>query len=275
MVVSTPCSWWTRIALQPGDWYAVNFLSPFLTGAYHDLSSLSAPPPLCYVRELAAVGPEGRGIRDAYTNSRLPTASGRQALWYHKTGITTSMRAVPDVYIEPKRGKRRIADSRWAQRSRLLLPHKLRLNLARVGGVMLDLPTVGSRWTPCRPHDGQEETAAALCAWLNSSTGILALLGGRDSRVPDYPSFSLDALRSVPVPDFRALGEGPRDALAAAFERLKDEPLAPFPMMDEDPVRRAIDEAVTEALGLDPEWVAGIRRELAREPSVTNRRWAG
>ena len=83
----------------------------------------------------------------------------------------------------------------------------------------------------------------------------------------------MDTLRSLPVPDFRALGEGARDALAEAFERLKDEPLAPFPQMAEDPVRGALDEAVTEALGLDGEWVAGIRRALAEEPSVTNRRW--
>ena len=31
--------------------------------------------------------------------------------------------------------------------------------------------------------------------------------------------------------------------------------------MYEDPARRQIDEAVTQALGLDPEWVATIRRE--------------
>ena len=36
-------------------------------------------------------------------------------------------------------------------------------------------------------------------------------------------------------------------------------------------MRRQIDEAVTQALGLDPEWVATTRRELAREPSVTDR----
>ena len=41
--------------------------------------------------------------------------------------------------------------------------------------------------------------------------------------------------------------------------------------MYEDPARRQIDEAVTQALGIDPEWVATIRRELAREPSVTDR----
>ena len=130
-------------------------------------------------------------------------------------------------------------------------------------------------WVTVLPHEGGRQTEQALCLYFNSSVGMLARLGGRSNRIPSYPRFAIADIEATPVPDFRALGDGPRDALAAAFERLKDEPLAPFPMMDEDPVRRAIDEAVTEALGLDPEWVAGIRRELAREPSVTNKRWAG
>ena len=47
----------------------------------------------------------------------------------------------------------------------------------------------------------------------------------------------------------------------------------PLPRMNEDPVRRQIDDAVTQALGVDPDWMARIRRELAREPSVTNARY--
>ncbi len=124
-------------------------------------------------------------------------------------------------------------------------------------------------------NDGTWETAEALCAWFNSTLGLLAIYGGRDANKPSYPQFSLDTLRSLPVPDFRVLGDGARDALAEAFERLKDETLAPFPQIAQDPVRRAIDDAITEALGFDPEWVAGIRRALAEEPSVTNKRWAG
>ena len=34
-------------------------------------------------------------------------------------------------------------------------------------------------------------------------------------------------------------------------------------------VRRQIDEAVTQALGMDADWVAALRNELAREPSIT------
>ena len=37
------------------------------------------------------------------------------------------------------------------------------------------------------------------------------------------------------------------------------------------PVRRQIDDTVTKALGIDPEWVATMRLELAREPLVTDR----
>ena len=140
---------------------------------------------------------------------------------------------------------------------------------------MLDEPALGSLWTPCRPHDGNPATAAALCAWLNSSPGLLAILGGRDNRKPSYPQFSLDTLRSIPVPNFAVLGDDVRDGLAAAFELLKDEVLLPFPQMNEDPIRKQLDDVVTDALGLDPEWVAQIRRALSEEPSITNRRYAG
>jgi len=81
-------------------------------------------------------------------------------------------------------------------------------------------------------------------------------------------------MRAIPIPNFVS-EKYARDTLAAIFDDLKDETLLPLPQMNDDPVRIAIDDAVTEALGLDAEWVAMIRRELSREPSVTNRRYAG
>ena len=212
---------------------------------------------------------------EVYTRSQMPTPSGRRALWQHTTSKITTLFQEAHDYIEPKRPRLNQAEGYWQDRSRLLIGDRFRLNTARLSAVWLAQPTIGAMWVACTPHTGGAAAEQALAIYLNSSIGLLARLGGRSNRVPSYPRFAIPDLLATPVPDFRALGEGPRDALAAAFERLKDEPLAPFPMMDEDPVRLAIDEAVTEALGLDPEWVAGIRRELAREPSVTNKRWAG
>ena len=262
-----------RSLIKAGDWSAVNFLSPFLTGAYRALMDGDATePPVVPLRQLADVGPEGRRIRDAYTRQQMPTALGRRALWHHKTDVTVSMASEPDSYIVPKRGKEKLADGYWDQRSAMLLPHRLWLPLARVAAATLGEQVVGSAWSPCRAH--RPESAKALCLYLNSTPGLLSLLGGRDNRKPSYPNFSLDTLRSVPVPDLDGLGGGALDHMVAQFEWIKGDTLSPFPDMARDPVRHQIDGAVAEALGMDAEWVSNVRREMAREPSITDRRIA-
>lgn len=253
--------------IERGDWLAVNFLSAYLVNAYRTLvetgQGAAAMVPLS---DLADIGPDGRRNRDVYTTSTMPTPTGRRALWHNKTEITQTMRAETDVYIEPKPARRKLANSYWEQRSELLLPHKIRLNLGRVAAVMLPEPAVGSIWTPCRTHD--PDVAKMLCLYLNSTPGLLSLLGGRDNRVPSYPSFSLDTLRSLPVPKFAELDVDARVKLSETFDLLEKETLLPLPYMHKDPVRKQIDDAVTSALGLDPEWVATVRRELAKEPSI-------
>ena len=131
-----------------------------------------------------------------------------------------------------------------------MLPHRLRLNVARVAAVMLPERAVGSIWTPCRPHD--PDIAKALCLYLNSTPGLLSLLGARDNRVPSYPSFSLDTLRSLPAPNFAALGAAERDLLRCWFDWLRGEVLQPFPQMHDDPVRKQIDDAVCQSVGPGP-----------------------
>ncbi len=253
-----------------GDWAAVNFLSPLLVQAYRRLSE-DSPSRVANVplSKIANVGPAGQRIRDAYTNQVMPTASGRRALWYHKTEVTQSMAAETDVYIEPKPSKLNLADNYWQMRGNLLLPTQLWLPLARIAAVMLPEAAVGSRWVPCRPYD--PGITKALCLYLNSTPGLLSLLGERDNRKPSYPSFSLDTLRSVPVPDFTALADDALGLLTDGYDRLHRETLQPFPLMADDSMRAQIDDAVIQALDLDAEWVALIRRELSREPSVTDR----
>ena len=259
--------WVDAERIARGDWSAVNFLSPFLMDAYRTLSAEGASAvSTVTLGGLAAIGPEGRRIRDAYTHQDMPTRSGRRALWHHKTDVIQSMQAEPDVYIEPKEAKRSLADSYWEQRSDMLLPHRLRLNLARVAAVKVSEQVVGSLWTPCRLKDPR--LAKALCLYLNSTMGLLSLLGGRDNRVPSYPSFSLDTLRSLPVPNFAALGDAELELLDGWFNWLKGETLMPLPQMHLDPVRKQIDDAVCMALGLDAAWVGRVRRDLAREPAV-------
>ena len=190
--------------IRKGDWLAVNFLSPFLVEAYRKLTENGLGTlPTVPMHQLADVGPAGQRIRDAYTKSNLPTKSNRRALWHHKTEVTQSMAGMADVYIEPKAAKVKLADKYWGQRGRMLLPTKLRLNLAKVSAVLLQEQVLGSLWTPCRLHD--PDLSKALCIYLNSTPGLLTLLGSRDNKIPAYPSFSLDTLRSMRVPDLRGM----------------------------------------------------------------------
>lgn len=285
--------------IRTGDWYAANFYNPNLVAVFQELNAAPAtdnggqsettflpgfldestyntdkyePFSTIPMHEIASVGPAGRRIRDAYRRVPRPQRGSRRALWHHKSEVLQSMRAQPDSHIARKPDKKALADSYWADRSRLLLPSQLWLPAIHVTAVVLDTPAVGSRWIPCRPDDESDETALALASYLNSSIGILALLGARDNKKPSYPSFSLDTLRSIPVPDFAYYGEQARDILAAAFETLRDEALLSLPEMYNDPVRIALDDAVAEAFNLDPHWIIEIRRSLSEEPSITGRR---
>ena len=173
-----------------GDWFAVNFLSPFLVEAYRTLGERSpAAVPIVPMSKLAEVGPAGQRIRDAYTYQSMPTALGRRALWHHKTGITQSMLAETDVYIEPKPARRHLADSDWEQRSDMLLAHRLRLNLARVAAVMLPERAVGSIWTPCRPKTPVSPRRCActstprLVSWHCSANATIACRRTRRSHL--------------------------------------------------------------------------------------------
>ena len=92
------------------------------------------------------------------------------------------------------------------------------------------------------------------------------------------PNISLDDLRKLmPVPDFTAkIGKScSNPSLAASYDQHAESVMLPLPQMNDCPVRKALDDAVCSALELDGETVATIRRQLAMEPSVTGKRYAG
>ena len=267
---------WPARRISAGDWGAVQFLSPYLCEQFVELrdGQLFRSNAL---GNFADIGPAGQRIRDAFTKSPMPDAQGRVALWNHDTNITQSMAAKADTNIVAKPGKAHLAESYWQQRSRLLLPMRARLNTVRMLCVRLNAPAVGSAWSPCRitiAGTDAQKLEKAVCVYLNSSIGVLALLGNRTNKEISYPRFSIDDLRKLTVPDFNAIG-GAAERLAAACDALAEQTMLPLPKMDADPVRRALDAAVCAALGLDGERVGVIRRSLAAEPSVTGKRYAG
>ena len=82
-------------------------------------------------------------------------------------------------------------------------------------------------------------------------------------------------MRNFPVPDFAAIGGSAVSRLAAAYDRYTAAVMLPLPQMNDCPARQGLDAAVIDTLGLDTEEVGSIRRQLAMEPSVTGKRYAG
>ena len=268
---------WTESRISAGNWSAVQFLSPYLSEQFTALGQNRLFPAVS-LSDQADIGPHGVGTRMNFNRSSLPDRNARIALWDHRADTIQSMAARPDAYINAKASKEHLADRLWEQRGQLMLPERIRFNTDRLVSVRVNDRMLGSAWMPGKPTVpgiDPESLEKAICVYLNSSLGLLTLLGIRSSRTLSYSYFSLGDMRRLPVPDFAAIGPQAVTGLAAAYDRHANSVLLPLPQLNGCPGRIALDAAVIAALGLDGELVANIRRQLAMEPSVTGQRYAG
>ena len=80
-------------------------------------------------------------------------------------------------------------------------------------------------------------------------------------------------LEQLPVLDPRQLPPPQLQALSELFDSLAEEEFERLPAMAQCPARRRLDDGLAEILGLPD--LDGLRRLLASEPVVSNRRLQG
>ena len=268
--------YWPASRIEDGDWGAVQFLSPHLCESYEALKAGELFP----VQELASVasiGPAGQAVRESFSRSMMPSQESMRALWHHDSTIRTSLAATTDTQLIAKSNAKGDPEKLWAKRGRLLLPTHMSLTSIRMLSVRLNRPALGSLWVPCKPHvDGieDEDVEKALCVYLNSSVGILAVLGNRTNKSPRYPTLAIHDMRNIPVPAF-ANRPGAMRELASVFDGLESETFQPLHSMDQCETRRSLDDAVADHLSIDHELVSTLREILSEEPSITGRRYSG
>lgn len=268
---------WPASRIAAGDWGAVQWLSPFLSGSYQQLKGGELFP-VMKLGDVAEIGPAGQAVRETFARSKLPTAEGMRALWDHKTDVTRSMSATTDTAIAPRPGQADRARVYWSRRGRLMLPTRAFLRTTRTMAVVLDSAALGSAWVPCRVVDANVEPDAmekAMAVYVNSSVGLLSILGDRSNRKPTYPNFSIADLNGLVVPRALAESEETVAQLSAAFDTFHDGILEPLPAMMSCTTRLELDKAVGDAVGLSNDTVSAIRRDIAAEPSVTGNRFEG
>ena len=258
--------------LHDGDWGALHFLSPLLRRRFLQLKHGG----IIRVTTLGAVAELNQtssSVRRVFTPDQS-TAQGmwkHQAFWGHDSSSARTMRvrAETRIWVSPKE----IDEARvcWERGSRLLLPEQPYLPSVGAMAVRLDEATVGSMWTNFsirKNHRQPEEYENALCVYLNSTLGMLAMLGAstlRDDPKRLWPTGA--QMKSLPIPKF-GQKDGAVRIMAAAFDELCDRELSPLSQLDACAVRKAIDAAVCESLGIDDAMIHCIREHLSAEPSV-------
>ena len=260
-------AWRSLEQLRDRPWNAACFYDQALAEAYDSLLDNTALTP---IGEIAKVQPGGQRVRDAFSKARHRQSPDMRALWAHKSERQTTMRTTPDEFLVPKSGMHKYAEKLWEMRSNLLLVNRMWLNLTRTVAVFSEEPVLGSGFVPVTPQrQDRENLCKAWCVWFNSTPGIIGFLNIRQKKL-SYPNFSLEGLRSLPVPNPDRCDI---DRLVTVYNEYADENLLALPLMNEDSVRFAIDNAVLDAVpNLSNSDVIQWKNSIQLEPSVNNKK---
>ena len=264
---------WPAARIAEGDWTPCQFHDGALAALAGDIDALDAMTPL---GGLALVEPGGQRLRDAFRNPREgEPAADYPVVWTHETSARKAMRSFADFRTEPKAAKREYATTvLWPKASQLLLACKINPQAIRVTAIHLPQAALGQPFIPITPlptSPAPSATRKAWCAYLNSTPAILSFLNRRQKKLT-YADYSLDQLRSLPVPNPAKRDLAP---LVDAFRKLGGTELLPWPQLDQCPARAALDEAAAAVLGLDATEIADWRGRLVREPTISNKAAGG
>ena len=260
---------WPADRVSAGDWTPVQWYDGGLADAAVELEANSG---LESVGLRYSFGPTGRSVQDAY---EVGDGGDPGAIpGYHSVSeaLRRTIRAEPDVWYVPRRGRRRKMERLIGENERLrghvLVPMRLDTIGGRLTGLWSAKPSFGW-WVPIAVPDRDRQKA--LAAWWNSTPVRLMLLNRRAQKLT-YPTWQLTHLKEIriPKPDNPAWG-----LLRAAFEEACDTELMPMRHAEICDARRVIDDAAAIACGLDATRLADWRRRLATEPTITNRRADG
>ena len=226
--------------------------------------------PMCRVKGIGEIGPDRRRLIDGFEVTRSVTAY--PMIEGHDTEQRRSLGCHPDSYLsplaQPKGGRQPgYGEYLWQSASHLLISERLRLDTARVAAMRCEEKVLSNVFWEMQVEN--VETEKALAVWINSSLGILTLLAQRTSTMGGWVAMKKADLRNLPILDPRGLTKSQVKRLSDLFDELSDAEFERLPGMAHCPARTALDEGISEILGLPD--LGTLRNLLASEPVVSNR----
>ena len=254
--------------------------------------------PMSPMAELGARGPVHRDLtgtdlrsgklrgpfdRDDLTDRSKHESAVWPMLWAHDHTAETTMTVLPDSEGHVRGGMDELAEKLWALHvnrhgtriagaTRLHINTDFQVNSQPTAACMTPVAVLGGRAWPSFQPDGGLTWEQALCAWLNSSLGLIARWWVSSRQQRGRSNLTVTTIGTIPVPDLRALPASTVERLASAFENHADAPMLPANEAYRDDIRQQLDEAVVcGALGLPASVLAPLgtlRLQWCGEPSV-------
>ena len=226
--------------------------------------------PMCRLGEIGEIGPDRRDLWDGFERTDAITAY--PMVENHDTEKRRSLQVAPDKYLAPLSSPRagrnlKPFDQLWPKAGQVLIAERLRLNTARMIAMFVSEKVLSNVWWPINVQDVSYEKALTL--WLNSSLGISTIMAQRTSTEGGWVAMKKADLGNLPILDLRRLTGAQLKGLSDLFDELADADFERLPGMADCPARTALDEGISEILGLPD--LGKLRVLLASEPVVCGR----
>ena len=261
---------WRPEAVAAGDWTPVQWCNPDLAYAAADMDNLPNCKAAADVCPAAYLPQAFRG--DFNYDAKAIVTSGGNAFCSVSEKLLRCIATAPTHNATLKPTKQKHAEQIKAKESHLLIPERFGTTANQLLAIYSEPPAFGSACFAMGV--GDEDTAKAYAAFMNSSFGILQMLNRRTSKMT-YPSFEVGHLETLRLPDPAAANLQP---LLDAFEKVKDKPLQRLAECDTDPFRKMLDYAAADAIARDANHAKELRAQtdrwrdlLAREPTITGK----
>ena len=204
--------------------------------------------------------------RGPFKKVSLETRQPYQALWSNNAKTQTRFIVKPDCCLEKKLdATAEHIKAAWSTRSRLYLNNQARYtSQALIAAYTLKPFIGGSSWPNVSLHDKSYEKAFVV--WSNSVFGILLYWHTAGSQQHGRGRMSRSAFKnSFRILDFNRLTSEQLNGFNMLFDKLSQDDLCPLNCLDNDPVRRRLDQAVMKILGLDID-VESLYAHIVSEP---------
>ncbi|MEM4218314.1 MAG: hypothetical protein QXZ09_09865, partial [Candidatus Methanomethylicaceae archaeon] len=233
--------------------------------------------PIKRLGEIATIGIDRHQFHD-YFEMVEGAPSALPCLYGGEEEMRSRLQAEPNAYILPKNEKARKTFKEFA--SELLVPDRIWFDTAHVTSVYTDQPVLSNIFYAVKlKNRGVTGRLKALCAWLNSTWGIMTILASRQETRGAWISLKMSHWRLLPILDVTALPSEKSKTLSKVFDEFKHTELKRLPeqysLCQEE--RLNLDMEVLKALepSIDKKEARDRLTELYLDLSEAFKKWIG